>query len=187
MQSADLFRNGSLDVPDESIPVASDSSAILSECSLYRYRLDRRVGAGERRLVVIMVNPSTADHIVDDHTIRKVNGFCTRLGYSLFTVGNLFAWRAKDVKELGKVADPVGILNDVHLDAMMEGANGLLFAWGPAAKLPRRLRTRWERVDTITRRSGLTPHCLGVAQDGHPRHPLTLGYKTPMVPWQRPT
>lgn len=64
-------------------------SASLSDCGLYRYRLERSTGLAGKVAAGIMVNPSTADAVTDNHTIRKWNGFAERLGVSRFYVANL--------------------------------------------------------------------------------------------------
>ena len=57
----------------------ANSSAIISACGTYRYRLERE-GRGDGATAVIMVNPSTADATLDDPTIRKLRGFGDRYG-----------------------------------------------------------------------------------------------------------
>jgi hypothetical protein len=121
------------------------SSAIISPCGRYRYRLERE-GPGEGRTVVIMVNPSTADAEQDDATIRKLKGFGARNGWGRIIVGNLFAYRATDVRELAKVDDPFGPRNDWHLHRMIDESSRVIVAWGPSGKLPRYLRNRWREV-----------------------------------------
>ena len=99
-------------------------SAVISPCGLYRYRLERDLGgliAGPT-VAWIMVNPSTADATADDATIRKVLGFSRRLGAGRVIVGNLFAFRATDIKALRTAADPVGLDADQHLRAIFEAA-----------------------------------------------------------------
>jgi hypothetical protein len=160
-------------------------SAVISGCGQYRYRLERD-GPGEGQTVVIMVNPSTADATKDDATIRKLRGFGERHQWGKIVVGNLFAYRATDVRELGKVADPIGDDNDFHLRAMMMSATRLIFAWGPVSKQPKALR---DRFWTVLRRTPhwLEPHSIGApAKCGHPRHPLMLAYAEPIQPWSAP-
>src|SRR5882724_1884503 len=51
-------------------------SAVISNCGLYRYRLDRMLRDDHGPTVAfVMVNPSTADATQDDATIRKCIGF----------------------------------------------------------------------------------------------------------------
>lgn len=161
-------------------------SAVLSDCGKYRYRLERHGLSGAGALAWIMVNPSTADATEDDATIRKVIGFSNRLGAGWAIVGNVFAYRATDVREVGTIADPHGPDNEAHLRRIMQDAERVIVAWGPVAKLPKVLRKRYQRVCRIADELGRPLHCLGTAQDGHPRHPLMLAYDTPLTEWKRP-
>lgn len=162
-------------------------SAVISDCGLYRYRLERDLGRfGNTTLAFIMVNPSTADASVDDATIRKCIGFCERNGFGRMIVGNKFAFRATEVKRLRSTPDPIGPENDAHLGRIMNDADMIAVAWGPLTKLPDRLRTRWRTITAIAKTLGKTLHCFGTAQDGHPRHPLMLAYDTPLTEWKRP-
>lgn len=162
-------------------------SAIISDCGRYRYRLDRdQAPAGRsygRRLAFIIVNPSTADAVENDATIRKCLGFARVHDFPRLTVGNLFAWRATDVRELKQATDPVGPNNDDYLRQIIEDSQAVIFAWGPLGKQPALLRNRWRSVAAMVREADCEPLCLGVAKDGHPKHPLMLPYDSPLVPW----
>jgi hypothetical protein len=167
-------------------------SAIISDCGLYRYRLERHGLAGAGAIAWIMVNPSTADATEDDATIRKVIGFTERLGGGWAIVGNKFAYRATDIRDLHAL-DPVrgpaiarGPDNDRHLAEIMRAAPVVIAAWGPLNKLPKSLRRRWRTVCQIADEAGAKLLCLGTAQDGQPRHPLMLAYDTPLVEWRAP-
>ena len=56
------------------------STAIISADGQYRYSLTRLLAllGGERNVVVIMLNPSTADADQDNSTIRRLIGFAKR-------------------------------------------------------------------------------------------------------------
>lgn len=160
--------------------------AVISDCGKYRYRLERECGDG-LATAVIMVNPSTADASADDATIRKLKGFAQRNGWGRLIVGNLFAYRATDVRELGFQSDPIGPENAQHLARIFADAGRVIFAWGPVSKQPRYHRHVWSAVDTAARLSGHEPFSIGPpAQCGHPKHPLMLPYDSPIVPWSRP-
>ena len=50
----------------------------------YRYQLTRRVGFGDRTVVVfLMLNPSTADEVVNDRTVQALHQLRERLGVRL--------------------------------------------------------------------------------------------------------
>ena len=158
-------------------------SAIISDCGKYRYRLER--GAG-RALSIIMVNPSTADAENDDPTIRKVLGFAERLHCDRIIVGNKFAYRATDVTELRRAADPIGPENDRHVEQILRDGDLHIAAWGTLSKLPESLQARWKDIVRIADRVGCRLHCIGFNTDKHPRHPLMTSYKAIMVPWDVP-
>lgn len=159
-------------------------SAVISDCGRYRYRLERQT-AGVGATAVIMVNPSTADAEQDDATIRKLRGFGDRNQWGRIIVGNLFAYRATDVRELAHASDAIGPENDDHLLRIAAEVNRAVFAWGPVTKQPRALRQRWERVADIF--VHLRPLRIGEpAKCGHPRHPLMLAYAEPIQPWENP-
>lgn len=162
-------------------------SAVISPCGAYRYRLERHALTGAGAVAWIMVNPSTADATQDDATIRKVIGFSNRMGAGWAIVGNKFAYRATDVRELKVCRDPTGPDNDAHLAAIISEAPTVVVAWGPLAKLPKHLHCRWRTVARIADDIGRPLMCFGTAQDGHPRHPLMLAYDTPLVEWKRPS
>lgn len=162
------------------------SSAIISDCGLYRYRLERQ-SVGEGQTTIIMVNPSTADATVNDATIRKLIGFGSRKGWGRIVVGNLFAYRATDVRELKAAYDPVGPDNDGHLLDMLREADRVVVAWGPVAKQPKHLRARYRRVREMASMVSRPLYSIGApAKDGHPCHPLMLPYTHELQPWTDP-
>ena len=147
-------------------------SAIISDCGQYRYRLTRSLPsllAWKATVCFIMLNPSTADANVDDPTIRRCMGFATDWGYAELVVVNLFAYRATDPKELGRVADPVGPDNVAYVRAAICEADRVVCAWGaiPKARMPEA-----RRVAFMMARYNIHGTCLGKTKDGHPRHPL---------------
>ena len=137
--------------------------ASFSRCMTYRYSLTRRWGVG-RTLLVIGLNPSTADAQIDDPTVRRCVGFAKSWGFSNLIVANLFAYRSTDPSLLAEVDDPVGPMNDRSLKKLVELADLLLVAWGTRGEM----LGRDARVLSWFPR----PYCLGKTTAGFPRHPL---------------
>lgn len=172
-------------------PREAGSAALLSDCGRYRYRLEREalpldlLGGPQRVVVFIGVNPSTADAVADDATVRKWRGFAARWGYTRFVVGNLFAYRATQVAALAAAEDAIGPDCDAHLQTMLREAEIVVPCWGERGKLPPRLRSRIDQVWALIRAAGRPVHALGITTSGDPKHPLMLGYDTPLVPWSK--
>lgn len=163
-------------------------SAIISDCGSYRYRLERFASTHATCTAVIMVNPSTADASTDDATIRKLRGFGAQNHWGRLIIGNLFAYRATDVRELGRAVDPVGPENDDHLIRILADADQVICAWGPISKQPKNRRNRFWDVLGLIHGTGLSPMSIGEpAKCGHPKHPLMLPYSSPIIPWRKPS
>lgn len=161
-------------------------TAVLSPCRRWRYTLERDLAPLEPPLAVLFigVNPSTADAETDDATVRKARGFATRWGFTRLLLGNLFAYRATDVRELATAADPIGPETRHHLVELFGRATLVVPCWGSRDKLPPRLRPRIDAVRTLLREQcPATCRVLGLTASQDPRHPLMLGYTTPLEPW----
>lgn len=153
-------------------------SAVISECGKYRYWLEREIAASGPVYAFFGVNPSTADASADDATVRKWKGFVSRWGGSRFIVGNVFAFRATDVRELSLAFDPSGPLNPEYIRKIAEEADVIVPCWGSRGKLPRHLRHHLEDTMKILRGFGKPVMTFGISQSGDPLHPLMLGYST---------
>ena len=161
---------------------AADSGAHVSECGMYRWLLWRSWGLG-KRLLFIMLNPSTADGAEDDPTIRKCIGFARRLGFDGIEVVNLYAFRATKPKDLMDVLPVLGEDGDADgmiLDAARR-ADTIICAWGAQA---RKIPWRAQAVLTQLRENGHAKklHALRLLADGTPEHPLMLPYSCGLVP-----
>lgn len=160
-------------------------SAIISECGKYRYRLERRQHCSGPVVAFFGINPSTADAEAEDATTRKWHGFAERNGWGRYIVGNVFAFRATDVRELGRVPHPIGDDNVRHIAEIVRDADILVPCWGDTGKIPRDLRhVVGARVAQI-----LSPNkpvlTFGFTKGGDPKHPLMLPYSTPIIEWNR--
>lgn len=163
-------------------------AAKLSDDGVYRYTLSRIWDADYPPVLFIGLNPSTADAEVDDPTIRRCVGYAREWGYGGLLMGNLFAYRATNPKDLpaipfenSPVLSPVGefgpwhagdreSMNTYHLRKMADRAGLIVAAWG-STKLP----CGWEYQDRVVMRDlGRPLHALGLTKDGHPRHPLYM-------------
>lgn len=155
-----------------------DSSAQISNCGRYRYRLQRSWNRALPSPLFIMLNPSTADAEIDDATIRSIKRLCYAWDFGGFEVVNLYAWRATDPRELERAADPVGPENDSVIADALSRCEPVVCAWG-AHKMA---ESRALAVLAAAKVSNVTPYCLGKTKAGHPCHPLYLKTGTPLEP-----
>ena len=127
-------------------------------------------------MTFIMLNPSTADALVDDPTIRRCIGFAKAWGHGGLVVVNLYAFRATNPLDLLCAADPIGPANGLTvLDVLVNFSSRVIAAWGASPfGVPPFFR------DLFT---GMKLECLGRTQEGHPRHPLYVAASTKPEPF----
>lgn len=142
-------------------------SAVISECGKYRYTLERAWSRDPRYLMFVMLNPSTADAEKDDPTIRRCIGFAKILGYDGILVGNLYAFRATNPKELRGQHAVIGPDNDKHLRTLSMRSHQVICAWGQSGP------DIWRARD-VKRLLARPLYALGFTKGGLPRHPLML-------------
>lgn len=160
-------------------------SAVLSICGRHRLALWRDVQPQGRVALFVGVNPSTADHETNDHTVTKWIGFSKVLGLRGFWVGNLCSFRSTDVTALANnpEASRLQVANMLHLERMAGRADFIVPCWGANAKLPCELAHLRSLALSVLQASGKPLLCFGLTKDGGPRHPLMLAYSTPLVPF----
>lgn len=143
--------------------------AIFDDSEMYRYSLTRVWSNNQNKVLFVMLNPSTADHNVDDPTIRRCINFAKNWGVGSLEVVNLFGYRATDPDELKKAADPIGPDNDIHIQRAALQSDKIILAWGTKEYLLGRNKKVMEDV-----LFSYKTHCLDISKNGHPKHPLYI-------------
>jgi hypothetical protein len=142
-----------------------ERTASFSECGRYRYALERRWSEG-LRVLFVMFNPSTANHVEDDPTIRRCINFATGWGFGALMVANLFAFCTPYPVELFAAQEPVGADNDRWLDELSRTSELTVAAWGNNGSYRGRYAEVMPRL--------LAPHYLIRTAAGQPGHPGRL-------------
>lgn len=155
--------------------------AYFSEDRRYRYLLTRRIADGFRKILWIMLNPSTANHEKNDMTITKCIGFARAMQASEILVVNLFGLITTDPKVLVRTADAVGALNEQVVRAAGQDCDKVIVAWGG---LPSTLNapSHWMR-SVIRELYAPKLQCLGRTKEGFPHHPSRIAYATVLENW----
>ena len=155
----------------------------------YRYRLGRKLSTSPRvleapwyalpaevkRVVFVMLNPSTADAFELDPTVTRCCKFAARWGGEVLEVVNLFAFRSPDPSVL-RAQHPAergaDVLNtSIILDRCI-GAHRVVAAWGSGGTL----ENRAQAVTEMLMVRGVPLLALArVPSDGSPMHPLARG------------
>ncbi len=156
------------------------SPMIAHASPLFRFALWRQWDSKLPLLSIVMLNPSTGDARVDDHTVGRLIYFAKKHGYGGFIIVNLFAWRATDSHELlmRGFRSCLGPNNDEWIKAVCAGRD-VLVAWGVGT-----YGGRVDEVLAIVQPIAVRLFSLGVNRDGSPPHPARLGNEVKMEPWK---
>lgn len=166
------------------LPVGTRGWAEFSEDGTRRFTLTRDWSsalADKRRVLWIMLNPSTAGADQDDPTIRRCCGFARSWGYNGIVVVNLFSLVATNPRALDAEAPlmPPDEIRRIRLEMTTPRFGLLMAAWGSPV-----IRTGLRRNQVVEEalNAGRTIHCLGRNLDGSPRHPLYVRATQPPIP-----
>ena len=113
-------------------------TAVISRCEKYRYKLTRTWDEDKGKVLFVMLNPSTANHIENDLTTIRCINFAKKWGYGGIMIGNIYPFRAKRPKDLRKWLKNYGDLydfnecevNKAHIDQMAACTDLIVCAWG---------------------------------------------------------
>lgn len=162
-------------------------AATFSRGDQNRLTLERWWAAGPH-VCFIGLKPSTADHRIDDPTVRRWTSFASSWGYAGFVAVNLYPFRTSDPRECRRWADwqvngpdwyaRDDIQHNVSVIAREAKRAALVVAcWG---------RVEWGLahdllVDLVLEEitSTVEPwpdvHALRLSPSGHPMHPMARG------------
>ena len=142
------------------------SDAFFSKDRKHRYALWRVWNNKLPKVLFIGLNPSTADEVKDDPTIRRCINYAKDWGYGGYIMGNIFAYRSTDPKNLKITNNPIGIDNNSWLIKLHSEASLTIGAWGNHGKYLDRGQEVINLIDNL--------YCLRITKEGHPSHPLYL-------------
>lgn len=158
------------------------SDARISSCERYRYWLSREWSEeNPLRVCFIGLNPSTADAVNDDPTIRRCINFAKRWGYGGLYMANLFAYRTKSPKLLKEAYAPIGLFNDQAILDVATRSKMIVCAWGNHGSYLCRDR---EVIELL--RDDHTLAAFGITNAGQPKHPLYLPADSDPWQWEPP-
>lgn len=149
--------------------------ADFSDDRVYRYTLDIIWDEALPLMQCVGLNPSTADEVQDDPTIRRVKGFARSWGYGGIVMTNLFAFRATDPKVMMAEPNPIGLRNNDALIATAKRCSIVIAAWGNHGLHHDRQSWAIKNLPNL--------HCLRMTGAGCPQHPLYLPADLKPIPF----
>ncbi len=152
--------------------------------SEYRYVLGT---IGDKPLICIGINPSTAepDHL--DNTLKSVERIALGNGYDSFIMFNVYAQRATRPDDMEKQCNPLLHAENMKaFDAVLSrtGRPAVWAAWGAIIEKRPYLTDCVRDMARIGRAHRASWFCAGsCSRAGHPHHPLYLRRDEPLRPF----
>jgi len=140
-------------------------TAEFSKCGQYRYLLCREWNETLHHVLIIMLNPSTANGTTDDPTIQRLIKEIQWQGYGGFCVVNLYALISSKPDKLFEIADPIGD-NDFWVTIGAMSTHVQIFAWGDFKGIDYRARKMISLFPDAL--------CFGKSKSGSPWHPMRM-------------
>ncbi len=149
-----------------------ETNAILSDDRKYRYVLSRIWDESKSTVMIVGLNPSTADEVDNDPTITRCIDFAKSWGYGGVYMLNLFAFRATQPIDMFNAKEPVGEENDSYIDKYSKSCDKVVCAWGNDGNYKNRSKDILSKLEN--------KYYLKLNKTGEPAHLLYL--KADLIP-----
>lgn len=150
----------------------------------WRYILGTR---GDKPLICVGINPSTARPDALDPTLQSVQRIALNNGYDSFLMFNVYAQRATDPRDMDRTMN--GAMHGENMKAFryllsLSPRPAVWAAWGNIitmrSYLPDCVR---DMAALAAEREAVWLRCGPVSKKGHPHHPLYLRADEPLIPF----
>ena len=147
----------------------------------FRYALWRFWEPSGDKLFFLGLNPSTANDIKDDPTIRRLIGFAKSWGFGGLFAGNLFSLVSADPANLWFTPSPEqpNGPNDSAIKRMRELSTKVMVGWGNEG------RNAGTRPGEVLALIGQPVFCIKTTKAGEPGHPLYMPLSSQLQPYVR--
>ena len=145
----------------------------------HRLLLTRSWRDNRPNVVIIGLNPSTANGVTDDNTIKRIIGIADYNGYGSFHMLNLFTLVSSKPSDLLKYP-PLHPDTDKWVGIAKHSSNDVIFMWGD---IVRQLKSVGERrvQDILHIFKNHRQFVFALTVKGYPWHPLLLPKKTKLI------
>lgn len=158
--------------------ISQFSGAVFDQHRAYRFVL-WRFWKDAPRVLFIGLNPSTANEMENDPTIRRCSGFAEKWGYGGMYFCNLYSYVSTDPRLLSSEE----ALHRANLPAIIMATKLVMItvaAWGDGVELVENGKSVAEHIKKLIEPS----LCFGLTQKGNPKHPLYLPREAELVDYQ---
>lgn len=165
---------------------AETRTAIFSDDRRYRYTLRILWDDSKPLVQFIGLNPSTADEVKDDNTVRRCKRFAQRWRYGGMIMTNIFAFRSTNPRPMKSHPNPIGETgtfsfgrkhftnrNDYYLARTRSEVSDCVAAWGNHGLHLNRSAAVLKFLRSLK--------CFRITKAGQPEHPLYMPYSISLL------
>lgn len=159
------------------------NGAIFSSDGKHRFSLWRTLDdCGGPSILLIGLNPSTANKDRNDPTITREMGFARSMGFSKLYKGNLYSYVTAYPKELTiENCAKWDEENKISLSAMARASLTVVLCCGNNGILNNKCREIAEFIKPFNPNPLM---CFGINKNGQPKHPLYLSKNTKLMKYE---
>lgn len=141
---------------------------------------------GNRILICIGINPSTAEPDNLDNTLKRVKTISTNQDFDGWLMLNLYPQRATDPNNLhSNIKEGYHQENLRHIESIFKSNDCVVWAaWGTLIEKRPYLKKCLKDIMDISRKYSINWQTIGMrSKAGHPHHPLYLNQKLSLEPF----
>lgn len=155
-----------------------ESTAVMADNNLYRYRLTRIWDKDKEVVGVIMLNPSKATSLKTDNTIMNLINYLIEKDYGGVDIVNMYAYMCRDPKNLKFRDQSYESLNDDYIAQVAYKRNIFIIAWRHKENIRRK-----REIETLLLPYTSKLRCFEDSNGKSPRHPLHISDKWKVIPY----
>ena len=152
-----------------------DSGAKFTDDKKYRFALWRIWDEDKPKAMFIGLNPSIANEVKDDATIKKIKKICKYNGLGGFYMLNLYSFVTAYPEKLKGNWEIMDGINNKHLLNYSETSKMIVFCWG-------NFKEAQEKAYEL-KHAFSNAYCLKQNKNGSPKHPLYCLDNTTLIPF----
>lgn len=160
-------------------------SAKFNPEGTHRMYLSRIWEEKHSKILFIGLNPSTADGMEDDHTVRRLISFARDWGFGGFYLVNAYSFKATDPKDLIvhlRTTPRTQLIEEYkvnlkYIKLYHTICQQTVYCWGTNIPEGNLANTWMDRLLRATKGG----YCFGLSKDGYPLHPLMLPSNTQLI------
>jgi len=118
----------------------------FSEDGEHRYLLKKEWDKKKKKAMVVMINPSSADSMLIDHTTMYVINNLSKLDFGSVDIVNMFSKIEVRLNLKQRIEELVGEANDNYIEKSAAKADAIIIAWGRTGERNGNIKERKQKI-----------------------------------------